>query len=67
MSIPGDLQPYRILRTVSADTLTDVSGDDASFHPFFSTYGNPENSYKASPKGLGVSTLSGLDFKRNFT
>ena len=41
----SDRQPYRILRTVSADSLTNVFDEDASFHPFFSTYGNPENRY----------------------
>lgn len=44
----SERQPYRILRTVSADSLTDVFDEDASFHPFFSTYGNPENSYKGT-------------------
>ena len=46
----SDRQPYRILRTVSADSLTNVLDEDASFHPFFSTYGNPENRY-CTPDG----------------
>jgi len=44
----SERQPYRILRTVAADSLTDVFDEDSSFHPFFSTYGNPKNTYKGT-------------------
>ena len=44
----SDRQPYRTLRTVLADSLTDKFNEDSSFHPFFATFGNDKNTYKGT-------------------
>ena len=43
----SERQPYRMLRSVMQDSLIDRFGEDASFHPFFSTFGNPTNTYSS--------------------
>ena len=42
----GPKQPYGILRGIMNDTLTDMY-PDASYHPWFATFGNLQNSYTA--------------------
>lgn len=40
----GPRQPYGILRSILNDSLTDMY-PDASYHPWFATFGNLQNSY----------------------
>jgi len=46
--INGKRQPYSLLTSIMTDSLVDSMYPDASWHPWFATFGNHHNTYSAS-------------------